>query len=460
MNLLSRFEAFVAKHDLLTRAQPVVVGVSGGVDSVVLLRLLVVSGYQPVAVHVNYGLRGPASDADEALVRDLCAAWDVPHHVERAALDAGNVQAEARNVRYQAFRSVAEEVGAQAVATAHHLNDRAETLLLHLFRGTGPTGLTGMPLRRPFALDLDIEIVRPLLFASRKEIEAYATEHDVPWREDASNHEGDYRRTALRKTILPAIEEVFGDAVQKHLASTADLMRDYLDSGAALVHGSTLANLTKRTDEGRALSVAALRDHPVVVRHGLYLEALRRWAPDAPRTSAALWAIDGLLDAQPGRRIPWPGLVTWRDREHIVFATRPPEALKPVPVALGATRTVTGTLHAELFEPPEDFERSAFVEYVDAERLRFPLTLRPWQEGDAFQPLGMEGRKNVSDLLTDRKVPPQRRAQQLVLANGDEIVWVVGHRLAEAYRVHAGTRRVLRLEWTPTKEVDGEEGAA
>ncbi len=456
MALQTRFEAFVAERDLIAHAQPVVVGVSGGVDSVTLLHLLVASSYRPVAAHVNYGLRGEASDADEALVREVCAAWSVPLKVERAVLGEGNVQAEARRVRYGFFERVAQEVGARAVATAHHRDDQAETLLLNLFRGAGPVGLAGIPVRRPLAPKAEIDVVRPLLFASRAEIADYAAAHDLRWREDASNHESNYRRTALRQTVLPTIEAVFGGDVRERLAATADRMRAYLDSGAALAPGAAFDALAESTPRGWALPVAALQEESEVVRHGLLLEALRRWAPGAPRTAAAVGELGALLDAQLGRRVVWPGVIVWRDREHLVFETDEAGAIEPTLVALGSTCVEAGVLVVEEAARPEYFDPSPCIEYVDAERVQFPLTLRRWEAGDVLQPLGLDGRKKVSDLLTDGKVPPQDRAHQLVLVSGEEIVWVVGHRLAEPFRVRPETRCVVRLTWTPRKAVDGD----
>ena len=460
MALLTRFEAFVAEHDLIARDRPIVVGVSGGVDSVTLLHLLTASGFQSVAVHVNYGLRGAASEADEALVRDLCAAWEVPLRVERVRLAEGNVQAEARAARYAAFGRTAEEAGAQTVATAHHRGDQAETLLLNLFRGAGPAGLAGMPLRRPLAPGSSVEVVRPLLFAPRAEIAAYAATHALRWREDASNHEGDYRRTTLRETIIPALEAAFGDGVRDRLADTADRFRAYLDSGAALASDAALDALARRSDGGWALPVAVLRAEPVVVRHGLVLEALRRWAPEAPRSAAAVQEIGALVEAQPGRSVVWPGVTVWRDRDRLVFVPQPAAVPERQAVTLGTTVTAAGILAVEEGRRPERFEASPCAEYADAGRLRFPLTLRPWQPGDTLQPLGLDGSKKVSDLLTDRKVPPQHRAHQLVLVSGGEIVWVVGHRLADPFRVRPETRRVVRLTWTPTNALDGEGDAA
>jgi tRNA(Ile)-lysidine synthetase-like protein len=147
--------------------------------------------------------------------------------------------------------------------------------------------------------------------------------------------------------------------------------------------------------------------------------------------------------------VVWDGVTVWRDRRHLVFETQPLPQPHGVPVDLGQTETPVGTLVVEESAAPEHFDPSPLVEYLDPAKLQFPLTLRPWEKGDAFTPYGMPGRKNVSDLLTERKVPPQERARQLVLLSGGEIVWVVGHRLAEEASLRASADRAVRLEWNP-----------
>lgn len=443
--MLRRFTDFVTERDLLAEGGCVVAGVSGGVDSVVLLHLLREGGFVPVAAHVNYGRRGADSDADEALVRRLCTQWGVPLRVHRGEI-GGSVQEAAREVRYAFFGAVADEVGASAVATAHHRDDQAETLLLNLFRGAGPVGLAGIPVRRPLTPDSTVEVVRPLLWALRSVIEAYARAHELPWREDASNQSVSYRRNVVRHEVLPLLEAHFGEGVGARIAHAADLLREALDSGAALVPSVLFEEVA---DRAGALRLGGLTEQALPVRRALLLEALRRWAPDAPRSTATVREVESLLDAQPGRRIEWPAVTIWRDRERLVFETTARTELAAVAVQPGETVTPFGTLHVEVLdEVPETFDTSPCIEVVDADWLRFPLTLRPWQAGDVLRPFGMDGHKKVSDLLTEHRVPSHQRDHQLVLCSGEVIVWVVGHRLGAEGAVGERTRRAARLTWT------------
>ncbi|MEP0545302.1 MAG: tRNA lysidine(34) synthetase TilS [Rhodothermales bacterium] len=450
MPFLQRFIDFVAERALLAPGERVVVGVSGGLDSTVLLHLVRAAGFDPVAAHVNYGLRGAASDADEAFVREQAEAWGIPVHVHRVELGDGSVQAEAREARYRFFDELAREVGARAVATAHHRDDQAETLLLNLLRGAGPTGLAGMPHLRSLAPGSPADLVRPLLWATRAEIDVYAREHGLRWRDDATNATSDYRRNALRHEVLPLIETHFPGAAAR-IAHTADVLRDYLDSGAALAPDVLFDAAAEESEEGRGLRIDVLAAQPEVVRRGLLLEALRRWAPDAPRTTASVAELDALVDAQPGRRVAWAGVTVWRERDRIIFAPPHEPATFAVEVEPGETPTPTGTLRVELLDGvPAAFAASPLVEVVDADRLRFPLMLRPWRHGDVVRPLGLDGHKNVSDVLTEARVPPHRRAREPVLVSDGEIVWVVGHRLGSAFAVGPATRRAVRLTWLPS----------
>lgn len=447
MALPDRFHAFIEEHALLAPGARVVVGTSGGLDSTVLLALLR-ERFEPVAAHVNYRLRGEESDGDEAFVRDLAEHWGVPVFVRRLDRppEGPSLQAAARDLRYAFFEEVAAEVGAMCVATAHHRDDQAETVLLNLFRGAGPAGLAGLPSRRPLRPGSPVEVVRPLLFAARAEIEAFARAEGLGWREDRSNAEADYRRNVLRREVLPLVERHFGPGAAGRIAEAAGRL-------APLV-AADLDAFAESAAEGWALAVEPLAAMPAPARRAVLAEALRRWAQGAPRSAATVGQIEALLDAQPGRRVEWPAVTVWRDRERLVFAAESPAPEAERAVWPGDLVVLPeGTLRVDLVEEGPFVPGSdPNVELVDAGRLRFPLTLRSWQPGDALVPLGMAGRKKVSDLLTERRVPPQSRARQRVLLSGGEVVWVVGHRLAALFRLRPETSRAARLVWQPAGE--------
>jgi tRNA(Ile)-lysidine synthase len=455
MSVLDAVSAAAERHGLL-KAGPAVVGVSGGVDSMVLAHALHRLGANLAVVHVNYGMREGA-DADAALVEDWCAAQEpaVPCRVvardpeARAAAHGESLQEAARHQRYAAFAEAAEAVGAAVVAVAHQRDDQAETLLLNLMRGSGPEGLAGMREARPLAADADRRLVRPLLRVRRADVEAYADREGVPWHHDPTNDSDRYRRSALRQSVLPALESLAPGATEA-IARSADLLRDYVDDALEPALQRHFEACHVRRDAGGWLDAEALRERPPVWRRRVLLEALSADLPDAPASKAVAEEVKALLDAQVGRRVELGGGTVWRERGglRLVPASAAASRLAPTPLPLGEPVQVPGgTLRAErLAEVPEvPPDASPRVAHLDADRLDGPLTVRSWREGDRLRPLGMDGTKTVSDLLTDARIPPSRRRTACVVLHDERIAWVVGHRLAHAVRLRPGTRQAVRL---------------
>ncbi len=457
--LPERVRHFIETEALLQPGQRVVVGVSGGVDSMVLLEVLRRLGYRPVVAHVNYRLRGADSDADEALVRRFCRRHRLPLRVARLDLQTRTggraIQATARQVRYAFFRRVALREGIDVVAVAHQRDDQAETLLLNLMRGSGLEGLLGMWPKRRLEREGPIWLVRPLLAVSRTEIEAWARAEGIPWREDVSNASLHYRRAVIRHEVLPLLARHFGAGVAARLAHTAELLQAYYE---ATFRPELRRRWQEVVDESdRALRLEPLRTQPPVWQQRLILEALRRWLPGAPQRHRVVAQALRLLQAQPGRRLELPQGTIWRDRNLLRFRSRS-RSVRPDEGLLEPDRTLQlagGTLVATLLETvPERLDEGVpLIAYVDADRIRWPLRVRRWRPGDRMQPLGMRGHRKISDLLTDLKVPVDRRDQCYVVCQNDEIVWLVGYRLADPFRVRPETRRVVKLCWKPEQSL-------
>lgn len=455
-SLRSRFREFSRKHGLFGERDTVIVAVSGGVDSMVLLDLLAEEqGLRLVAAHVNHGLRGEESDGDEALVRARAKELGVEFRVDRpdvaaAAEAAGTgIQETARRLRYAFFESVRSGTGGGRIATGHHLDDNAETILLNLFRGTGVKGLAGIPVRRD-------EIIRPLLFATREEVETYATMRGVPYREDSSNVSGAYTRNAIRRHILPRARELVSPAAARNIARTGEILRmvaGYLEEqvSAALVS----CRLGHETGSP-ALSVRRLRElHPFLCREVL-LAAADQSGTDG-LSSAHIEAVAALLDGQPGNRATLPGGWTaLREREAILFRRATGTTGFCITVLPEVTYEMEGFRFATTIEegPGRRAPEGQGSEEVDADCIGARgLTLRSWKEGDAFVPLGMTTRKKISDFFVDQKIPSHRKHLIPILATGDgDIVWVCGLRIDERFKLTAATRRVLKLEFSSFAE--------
>lgn len=455
--MLEAVRAFIQEHALLAAGSPVLVGVSGGLDSMVLLHVLHVLGYKPYGVHVNYGLRGKASDADEALVASVCTDLDVPFQaVARRVKVQGeggghSLQNVARDARYAVFADVARQQQIATVAVAHHQDDQAETVLLQLFRGTGLDGLAGMRPKRKLDPSGDLDLIRPLLGVARADLRTYAVQHNVPWREDASNTDSTYLRNRLRQDVMPLLEQYFGTSVPKHIAKTALLVQGYLAStiepGLATIWNRARLDAA---DDSR-LNIRVLDEQPTVWRQRVILKALRTWLPEAPRDAAFVARIDKLRTAAVGQRVESGNGIIWRGREDVIFdrRTEVDRSFSVQITSAGTYQTPEGTLHLNAEDVSVEWSGSRWQEVVDAEKLSFPLTLRYWEQGDRIQPLGMAQTKLVSDLLTDAKVPVHRRGQTLVVSAGNQVVWVVGQRLGHRFRVTPTTRCVVKMVFKP-----------
>lgn len=443
---LDRLDAAAVQSCGLRRGERLAVAASGGVDSTVLLRALALASWPVIAIHIHHGLR-PSADEDAAFVRRVGEEVGVEVEVVPVAVAGGNVQAAAREARYAALAEAAGRHGCAAVATAHTATDQAETVLMNLVRGTGLRGLAGMAPRR--SLGAGVDLVRPLLWATRAEVEAEARARGWAWREDPTNATSRYRRNRIRAHVLPLLEAEGGPETTTRIARAADAARAALSGPAPLalleVHG-------RDSVDGGRVAVDAVREYPRQTRLALWAEALRRWAPDAPRSSDVVERVDRLLEAPVGQRVEAGGTSVWREREALAFI---PAAAPGAAVTVDARGdwtavTASGTLATRALDRvPDSFAVSPLEETVDADRVPPALTVRPWRDGDRIRPLGLDGTKRVSDLLTDARVPPSERRLVPVVAAGERVLWVVGHRLAADVAVTAETRRAARWTWTP-----------
>jgi tRNA(Ile)-lysidine synthase len=459
--LLERIEDYIRRHDLLVDGEKVVVGISGGVDSIVVAAMLLELRYPLSAVHVNHQLRGGESDGDEAFVRRWCGARGIQLHVRSidvralARVCSQSVQQAARAVRYEMLEDVADEIGSRKVAVGHHRDDQAETVLLNLFRGTGPEGLAGMPARRKIRPDSRVEVVRPLLAARRHEVEVYALALGEAWREDASNANPKYRRGALRGEIVPLLERHFGEAVIENIVRSSELVRAYREGSLdSLLQAAFSAALYEIGGRG-VVELDVLKELAPVLRRRVYLEALRRWLPGVVADARAATELDELAGSQVGRRLEYGVGSVWRERGRLLFVSgSEAEPGRRGGQLRGAGDVVPlpgGSLAAEVLPaPPRDPSLGApNVAYLDARAVRFPLVVRTWRPGDRFVPLGMDGSKKLSDFLTDERVSSHRKQDVAVVESQGRIVWVVALRVAHGARLQEDSMETVRLRFLP-----------
>lgn len=435
-----------------------VVALSGGADSVALLRVLLSLGYRVEAAHCNFKLRGEESLRDERFCAELCARLGVPLHLihfdtlDYAALHKVSVEMAARDLRYRYFEQLRRDLGAADICVAHHRDDQVETVLLNLVRGTGLMGLQGMQPRHG-------HILRPLLGVSRGQVVDYLAGLGQDYVTDSTNLCDDVQRNKLRLNIIPQLETL-NPAVKDNICRMTENLREV----ALVVQEATERSVqaVSRADGTIDLALVARQPSPMyllwemLAPRGFNRAQVTEMATlcDAPGTGegggARQWqSAEAVAVVERGRLSVVPRRV-W---QWVQPTLRLPEPGVYVCRAEGADgeATAEARLAVTCVAIPADYaiERSRLVAQIDAALVRFPLTLRPACEGDRFVPLGMRGTKLVSDLLTDAKATVMERRRQLVLtdASGD-IIWVVGRRVSGRHALRPGTTtEMIRAEW-------------
>ena len=431
---------FITKESLLPNGCRVIVGVSGGADSVALLRILLSLGYDCHAVHCNFRLRGDESERDCRFTEELCrqlgteltvCGYDTSGYASQNGI---SIEMAARELRYRDFGRIMKEQGAGAVCIAHHQDDSVETVLLNLTRGTGLKGLTGIKPRNG-------DIVRPLLCASRKEIETYLTEIGQPFITDSSNLETDFTRNRIRLMLLPLMREINPSAGSAILSTARHLQQAYLFYTASVAE--TRRKVVSERNGNLEIDIDALRQAPSV--EGFLFEILS----PAGFNDASINGIAASLDSQPGTRFLSESHILLKDRGK--FILMPLKKEEPETVSILTINGFTVQLpdrrriSVRIEEKGAPVSRDADTATFDADMLPDTLTVRQWRKGDWFIPFGMKGRRLVSDFMTDRKMNLAEKHSQLVVTGGDDIVWVLGMRTDNRYRVTERTLRQLIL---------------
>jgi tRNA(Ile)-lysidine synthase len=437
--LLDQFQTVMKPY--LQQAQgPLLVAVSGGLDSVVLARLCQQAGYSLVLAHMNFGLRGDESFRDQQFVEELGNVLEAEVVVKSvdanayATAEGLSIQEAARNLRYQWFDALCRERGCSFVLTAHHADDNVETVLLHLFRGTGLNGLSGMQ-----EYTSSQKLLRPLLSFRRAAIESYAREQGWAWVEDSSNAGTAYTRNFLRHEVLPLIRKAFPQ-VDKTLLDTASRFQKI-----RAVYQATLDEWEKKMVERKG----AERWIPVRKLHperdeSLFFHLLYPYGFSERQVREA-WK---LCRAPGGRYLETEGWQLIRHRNWLVLAPRVPEASTvAIEVPEGAVHFQNGRLELALVSWPGEIDPSASVACLDAQALQFPLLLRRWKPGDYFYPFGMRKKKKLARFLIDLKLNKHQKENVWVLQSGERIAWVVGLRIDDRFKTTPATTSMLSIRF-------------
>ncbi|MBR7055289.1 MAG: tRNA lysidine(34) synthetase TilS [Prevotella sp.] len=459
-------EEFIQQHRLLKHDSKYLVALSGGADSVALLHVLLHLGYKVEAAHCNFQLRGEEAKRDEDFCRSLCEEHTVAFHTahfatrEYAELRHISIEMAARRLRYDYFEQLRNDIGAEAVAVAHHRDDSVETILLNLIRGTGIHGLTGIAPSRD-------HVVRPLLCVGRTDIEAFLQEQGLGYVTDSSNLVDDVVRNKIRLDILPLMREI-NPSVAQSIAVTADRLRQvatiFDDTMAqrvekAEIHKNSLKSLKSLATLKSLTTLKSLKSLATLKSLKIYDLAL---IPDEYTLFYVLRpfgfspaAISDIFKAMGHQH---SGTEFSSSTHEMVFhqgmmLVRPiRQPFKPIVIPEEGCYVIpdAGKIRISCCKVDERFviPKEANKVALNVDDIRFPLTLRTMRNGDKFTPLGMRGTKLVSDFLTDLKASLFEKRDQLLLTDvNDNIIWVVGRRPDNRYRVTTHTKEVIVVEW-------------
>ncbi len=436
--MIDRFNLYLQQQKFFKPTDTLLVAVSGGIDSMVLCGLLRDAGYVYAVAHCNFKLRGKESDGDEKFVKDYCKKkrisffgkkFDTLEYAENKGI---SIQMAARELRYDWFTTLLKNHGFDYLLTAHHANDNIETFFINLLRGSGIKGLKAI-------LPKKDKVVRPLLFATRVDIEAYAAKNKIVFREDSSNKEEKYLRNQLRLQVMPAFKKL-NPSFEKTITREIEILQQtnlILQKEIEKQHKKLLIKET----ELFKISIAKLKKTPAAKL--ILFELISAFDFNSAQTDD----IYNALDAQSGKVFTSNTHTVIKDRDFLLIKKKDEKMTADFLIEAGDTELkhpinltisfVSGNIHTI---SSKDF--SAQKAFLDADKLTFPLTVNKWQKGDKFRPLGMTGFKKVSDFFTSEKASLFDKQNQYIIRCKSDIIWLVGKRTDDRFKVTEATQKI------------------
>lgn len=419
--MLQRVRTYIDEHRLFSQSDKVLVALSGGADSVALLHILTKLGYHSEAAHCNFHLRGDESDRDQAFVESLATKLSIPLHVKQfdtkpyAKNNGVSIEMAARELRYSWFEELRRQTGCSVIAVAHHQDDQAETIILNLYRSTGIRGLRGMLPKNGY-------VVRPLLCTNHEQILYYLKANHLEHVEDSTNSDTTIARNAIRAQLhsLPPQQIV-------HIAQTAEYMRQYTQIVDEYINEKKRTILNDNNIDIRALL------SNVAPKAVLY-ELLREY------DFSDIDEIYRSLTSQAGKIFYSSTHKILKDRDQLIISKIEETESKTPQIKYQQINDMAGIVFPKATE---------WTAIVDSKVLQNPLTLRHWEAGDTFSPIGMRGKKKLQDFFTDMHIPLTQKNKIWLLCSGKEIVWVVGYRLDNRYKITPDSKQAVKIEIIP-----------
>ena len=442
--MLAAFKKHIQTNFAFIKDKKILLAISGGIDSVVLARLFSTLKLEFAFAHCNFRLRGKDADDDEQFVKKLGHQLNVSVYTQKfntekyAKEHKLSIQMAARKLRYDWFDTILKIYQFNYVATAHHLDDNLETFLINFTRGTGLNGLTGIP-------EIKENIIRPLLSFSREQIEEYATKNNIIWQEDASNAKTAYQRNKIRHQIVPVLKELNSNLLSSFKETTAHLKesQDIVNTTIEKLKKTIIIPVKTGVQN---IDVQKLKELP---NPKAYLfELLKNYG-------FTEWNdVTNLLEAQSGKQLFSKSHRLLKDRDFILLTE-----INSVKDNVKQYEIKKGQKSIELEKVKLSFRQTKHLEtkveskdivFINMDKLQFPLQLRRWQKGDFFYPLGMNGKKKLSKFFKDEKFSLVDKENTWLLCSANDIVWVLGKRLDDRFKINNNTKNIVRIDLIKT----------
>ncbi|MBE0572825.1 MAG: tRNA lysidine(34) synthetase TilS [Ignavibacteriaceae bacterium] len=444
---------FIDENHLIEKGDKILVALSGGADSIFLLSFLIKFkkrfGIEIAAFHLNHKLRGKSANADEKFCSDfckqnkiefICVKKDVKSYAKKLKL---SVEESGREIRYFELNKAADKMGCTKIATAHSASDNVETILLNFVKGAGIKGLSGIPVRRD-------NIIRPILSITSEEIRQYLKKNKISFRVDKSNLDSDYERNFLRNEVIPKLKVRLNPRLEEKISNTSKIISEInsfiekqvekISPTAVIIDGKELRINTKTVSKlDRSFLSIFFKS---VVEKNFNIELL----------SENIYALVELVYAQVGKAVHLKeNIIASKERNELIIGRKSTVKTEIFNnIKIGGVIKVDGKIISisEVNQKMFKFTRNKSVEFISADGVKDIFQIRKWRTGDKFQPIGMKGTKKISDFLADQKISSSMKRQHLVLTNSGKIVWVIGLRIDERFKVMPKTEKILKLTLT------------
>ncbi|MCU0413532.1 MAG: tRNA lysidine(34) synthetase TilS [Ignavibacteriaceae bacterium] len=445
---------FIDENNLINKGDKILVALSGGADSAFLLSFLLKFKNRfkldLAAFHLNHNLRKKTALEDEQFCSDFCSknkikfigvSKDIKAYAKKFKV---SIEEAGREIRYNELAKAAKKIGFNKIATAHNANDNIETILLNFIKGAGLKGLSGIPIRRD-------NIIRPILCLNAEEIRKYLKANKIPFRVDESNLDSDYERNFLRNEIIPKLKQKLNPRLEEKISNTSKIISEinsFIEKQVELIAQKAIES------DGKVLRInlkTILQIDKSLL--GIFLKSAVENNFDFELYSENIFALVGLMKAQSGRSVHLKeDIIASKERGELVIGKKTfTKSMKPTyKIKVGQNVRIDGKLISiiKITGKMFKFTPNKSIEFISADGLTNDFEIRRWKNGDRFHPIGMKGTKKISDFLMDEKISSLKKNEHLVLTNSGKIIWVIGLRIDERFKVKPETKKILKLSLT------------